>query len=235
MPPNQMKRHSGYLAAAALAVTVALPGASWADGARSAWERIRTEDGIVVSRKEVPGSPFVAFRGEGDVDAPLLAVANVLVDVPHEKEWIDSVVDAKILRRVSDTEYVVYSHLGTPVTMSDREFVADVALKLDPPRKAMSIEMRSTTDPSAPHTSFVRAELEDSVFALTSIEHGTKTHVVAEIHCDPKGSIAAWIVNLFQKSWGYNTIASLRRQVRRGSAPTEPHLETLLRGAGVVD
>ena len=35
--------------------------------------------------------------------------------------------------------------------------------------------------------------------------------------------------------WGYNTIASLRRQVRRGSAPTEPHLETLLRGAGVVD
>ena len=141
----------------------------------------------------------------------------------------------QITLRVSDTEYVVYSHLGTPVTMSDREFVADVALKLDPPRKAMSIEMRSTTDPSAPHTSFVRAELEDSVFALTSIEHGTKTHVVAEIHCDPKGSIAAWIVNLFQKSWGYNTIASLRRQVRRGSAPTEPHLETLLRGAGVVD
>src|SRR5262249_36162634 len=49
------------------------------------WERLRTKDGIVVSRKEIAGRPFVAFRGEGDVDAPIRAVADVLVDVPHEK------------------------------------------------------------------------------------------------------------------------------------------------------
>jgi hypothetical protein len=46
------------------------PSVSLADSPSASWERVRTEDGIVVSRKEVPGSPFVAFRGEGDVDAP---------------------------------------------------------------------------------------------------------------------------------------------------------------------
>jgi hypothetical protein len=29
--------------------------------------------------------------------------------------------------------------------------------------------------------------------------------VVAELHADPKGAVAAWLVNLFQKNWDYNT------------------------------
>ena len=79
---------------------------------------MRNEDGITVQRKDVAGSPFVAFRGEGDVDAPLLLVGSVLVDVTRSPEWVDSVVDSRIVRRVSETEYVTYSHIGTPITMS---------------------------------------------------------------------------------------------------------------------
>ncbi len=105
------------------------------EGATAGWERVRTEDGIVVSRKEVAGSSFLAFRGEGDVDANILTVGNVLVDVPHEKDWIDGVVDATILRKVSDTEHIMYSHLGMPVPLSDRDLVTDVTLTLDPAHK----------------------------------------------------------------------------------------------------
>src|SRR5262249_52181441 len=163
------------------------------------WERVRTEDGVVVSRREVPGSPFVAFRGEGDVDAPILGVGDVLVDVPHEKDWIDSVVEARVLRKVSDTEYIMYSHLGMPVPLTDRELVTDVTITLDQAKRTLTVRMRSVTDPSAPKTSYVRAQLKDSVFVLSSIDGGKRTHVVAEIDCDPKGSVPAWMVNLFQR------------------------------------
>jgi hypothetical protein len=149
-----------------------------------------------VFRKEVPGSPFVAFRGEGDIDAPLLTVGNVLVDVSHDKNWIDSVVDARVLRKVSDTEYVMYSHLGMPVPLTDRELVTDVTLTLDPNAKAMTVRMRSMQDPSAPQTKFVRAEIKDSVFVLRSIDGGKRTH------CDPRGSVPAWMVNLFPAELG---------------------------------
>jgi hypothetical protein len=212
-----------------LAVVVVAPADARAD-TPGTWERVRTEDGIVVSRKEVPGSPFVAFRGEGDVDAPLLNVGSVLVDVPHEKDWIDGVVDARILHKVADTEYVMYSHLGMPVPLSDRELVTDVTLSVDPGTKTMTVHMRSVSDPSAPQTSFVRAQLKDSVFVLTSIDGGRRTHVTAEIHCDPKGSVPAWIVNLFQRSWGYKTITSLRR--RSAAAPVHTELKAMLSAKG---
>ncbi len=225
-----------FALAAVLAIGICAPGSSSAsDTGPGAWERIRTEDGIAVFRKEVPGSKFVAFRGEGDIDAPILSVASVLVDVPHEKDWIDSVVEARVLHEVSQTEYVMYSHVGTPITMSDRDFVTDVALTLNPPQKSLTVEMHSITDPAAPRTSYVRAELKDSVFVLTSIDQGRKTHVVAEIHCDPKGGVAAWMVNWFQKNWGYNTVASMRRQVRKAGGKQDARLSTLLKDRGFFD
>jgi START domain len=193
------------------------------------WEQIRTEDGILVSKKEVEGSPFVAFRGEGDVRAPVLSVASVLVDVPREQEWMDSVVEARILRKVSDTEYIMYSHLGTPPTMSDRDFVMDVTLTVDAAAQSVTVKMHSVDDASAPKTGYVRALLTDSVFVLTPAAGGG-THVVAEIHCDPKGSIASWIVNLFQRGWGYNTIKSLRKQVAKPGIPVPELLRAYLEG-----
>ena len=90
--PGLPRRGPGLpVRALAVAATVAglglglAPAASFA-GDAAGWERVRTEDGIVVSRKEIPGSPFVAFRGEGYVEAPLLTTGSVLVDVPHEKD-----------------------------------------------------------------------------------------------------------------------------------------------------
>jgi hypothetical protein len=194
------------------------------------WEHIRTDDGILVSKKDVAGSSFVAFRGEGDVKAPVLSVASVLVDVPHEQEWMDSVVEARVLRKISDTEYIMYSHVGTPPTMSDREFVTDVTLAVDPAAQSVTVRMRSVDDPSAPRTSYVRGLLTGSVFVLTPAADGTGTHVVAEIHCDPKGSIASWIVNLFQRGWGYNTIKSLRKQVAKPGIPVPDLLRAYLEG-----
>jgi hypothetical protein len=202
------------------------------DADPGAWVRMRTENGIVVSRKDIPGSRFLAFRGEGDVDEPLLLVGSVLVDIARDREWVDSLVESKILRTVSETEYITYSHIGTPITMSDRDFVTDVTLQVDATVKRLAIEMHSVSDVNAPTTKYVRGELMHSSFSLTSIDGGRRTHVVAEIHCDPKGSIAAWFVNKFQNDWGFNTIRSLRAQVRKPDVSVHPRLKAVLEEKG---
>ena len=67
---------------------------------------------------------------------------------------------------------------------------------------------------------------------LTSIDGGRRTHVVAEVHCDPKGGIAAWLVNEFQNNWGYNTLSNLRSQVRKPDVAVHPRLRAVLVEAG---
>ena len=222
-------------AATVAALALALVPATSLAGDPGGWERVRTEDGIIVSRKEVAGSPFVAFRGEGDVESAFLSVSDVLVDVPHEKDWIDSVVEARILRKVSDTEYIMYSHLAMPAPLTDRELVTDVTVSTDARAKTLTVRMRSVDDPAAPKTSYVRAALTDSTFVLTSLEGGKRTHATAEIQCDPRGSVPAFIVNLFQRSWGYKTITSLRRQSVKPGVAQNAELRALLKEKGIVD
>lgn len=88
-------------------------------------------------------------------------------------------------------------------------------LELYAKNKQILLNYHSVNDDLAPKTDYVRGEFTYGTFTMTSIEHGTKTRVLAELMCDPKGSIAKWIVNLFQKSWPYNTLTALRAQTSK--------------------
>ena len=72
-----------------------LPGAHADPAPPPAWEKIDDDDGIVVYRREIPGSPVIAFKGEGDISASILRVASVLVDTSRATEWIDSLTECQ--------------------------------------------------------------------------------------------------------------------------------------------
>jgi hypothetical protein len=222
-------------APSAPASPVPSPGSSSRTAPPVAWEKIGEKDGIVAYRREVPGSPLIAVKGEGVVDASIIRVASVLVDTSRATEWIDRLVESRVVREVSETETVHYDHIGTPVVMKDRDFVTRAKLEFDNTGKKVTVNMRSTTDPLAPPTDFVRGEIMQSYFILTSIEHGTKTHISVEVHADPKGSIAKWIVNMFQKSWPHNTISRLRTQVAKPDIKEHPRLKAELTKAGYLN
>ena len=200
-----------------------------------AWEKIGDSDGIGVYRREVPGSPLIAFKGEGYVNASIIRVASVLVDSDRAPEWVDSLTESKIIRWINETETVHYDHIGTPFVLKDRDFVSNCKLTFDPSRKNVTLKINAVKDPLAPETSYVRGELLHSSFSLTSAEHGTKTFVVAEIHADPKGSVATWIVNLFQKRWPHSTLTRLRAQVAKPDIKEHPRLQTELAKHGYLD
>jgi hypothetical protein len=127
---------------------------------------------------------------------------------------------------------VHWTHVNTPIVLKDRDFVYSVKLVLDPASKKVMLNYHSVYDSSAPKTDFVRGEFKFGTFTLTSIEGGKKTRVLAEVLADPKGSVAKWIVNLFQKSWPHKTLASLRRQVKKNDIVDSPRLKELLAQKG---
>ena len=196
------------------------------------WERFDEDDGIAVFRREVPGSPIIALRGEGVVNAPILRVTSVLADTSRATEWIDRLAEVKVVRKLSDNEYVHWTHIDTPIVLKDRDFVYAIKLELDPAHKKVMLNYHSVYDSGAPKTDYIRGEFKYGTFTLTSIEGGKKTHVLAEVLADPKGSVAKWIVNLFQKSWPHKTIASLRRQVAKPDIKDAPRLKELLTQKG---
>ena len=191
------------------------------------WEKIREEDGITVFREEIEGSPVVAFRGIGDIEGPIARVALILMDLNHHNEWVDRIVDARVLKYYSDAEYLTYSHLGAPPFVSDRDFVNKTTILYAPPDH-LKISIHSVDDPLGPKTEHVRGKLLHSSFDLQALGPN-KTHLVCEIHADPMGSLPKFAVNYFQKNWAFVTFTKLRKQMTRpGLAERAPDVRDIL-------
>jgi hypothetical protein len=197
---------------AAFAADPELPHVQPGDG----WEEISNSDGILCHRKSVPGSSLVAFRGEAMIDAPIAKVAQVLSDTPRKLDWIARIVEAKNIRTISDMERIEYNHTGAPWPVKDRDFVFHAKVDVDKANRRLLVRIKSQEDPAMPEQDCcVRGSLNNSLYTLTSVEGGKRTHVAVEIHADPKGSLPSWVVNLIQKGWPSKTLAGIRRQVAK--------------------
>jgi hypothetical protein len=195
----------------------------------SDWELAKkTDDGITVFRREVPGTDIVAFKGEGDIQASIEQVATVIFDTTRAKEWVMDLESSKLVRWLSPSEYVEYDHVGTPVVMKDRDFVSKVVMESDPKAKSFKFSYKSMEDPTLPATSYIRGDLMNTTFVLTALDNDTKTRVVGDILCDPKGSVPKWIVNYFQKGWPIDTLRALRAQVNKPDVKPDPHVTKLI-------
>jgi len=133
---------------------------------------------------------------------------------------------------LSDTEYVQWNHVATPWVLKDRDFVFGTKLELKPQASQLELDYHSVTDAAAPKTDYIRGRFIYGKFVLTSLDGGKKTRVLAELLCDPKGSVAKWMVNLVQRDWPHSTIQRLRRQVAKQDVVDSPKLAQALKQAG---
>jgi hypothetical protein len=118
--------------------------------------------------------------------------------------------------------------------LADRDFVFHVKLELKPKQKQMIVRLKSVNDAAAPKTDHIRGHMIYGMYVLTAIDDGKKTKILTEMLCDPKGSVAKWMVNLFQKSWPYNTITALRKQVKKAGIKDNPKLKEALKREGII-
>ena len=196
--------------------------ATFAYADSSSWVQIDQGDGLTIYKKEVPGSPILAFKGEGVIHAPISRVAGVLFDNTRAPEWVDSLAESRILKQISPTSHIEYNHVTTPFIIKDRDFVNLVQIHLDPKTETLTLHYSPGPSGFMPQTKYVRGELTQSVFVLQSIDHGRKCHFVGEIHADPKGAIPKWIVNLFQRNWPRNTFNGLKAQLAKKDLKEPP-------------
>jgi len=222
---------SGLSITRAEAPAAVAPQGTRAPASAPAWIETSNEDGIRTFKREVKGSPIIALRAEGTVDAPIIRVASVILDDDRAPEWVDSLEEVRVVRMLSPTEFIEYDHINTPpIIMADRDFVCRGKVEVDLERQTLTMNLWPTTDPAVPVVSdYVRGTLR-GFWHLKSVDHGKKTLVIAEMHGDPKGGVAKWLVNFFQKGWPRNTLESLREQVAKPDIKIIPQVKAVFAG-----
>ena len=201
----------------------------------SEWQSVdTTTDGIQIFKKEGSGSGLIAFRGIGVVEAPLPLVATVIFDTDRRRKWVEGLVDSRILRWEDKDNFIEYDHIEMPFLMNERDFVSKITIRVDLPKKEMVFHYRSSDDPSAPRTDYIRGEVIDMTFILNSIDNDRSTRIDAAFLCDPKGWIPRWLVNFFLEDWPKRTFRNLRKEVLKSDLSVDTRFSRLLE-RGTID
>lgn len=196
-----------------LLLVLVLVGASGAAHAAPAWKWIVREKGIAVAERQVPGRDFPTFRGVGVVNASIFQILGVLSDTARHTKWMDRCIEARLLRKVSEKEYIVYSRTDVPWPISDRDAVYHSRVHVDVKRRLVDIRFRAVKSPLKGEVKgVVRMTRLRGHYKLTA-RSLTSTLVDFQVDADPAGSIPKWLAKAATKRLPLQTILKLRKQV----------------------
>ena len=132
----------------------------------SGWGRNQRQRGIAVySKKILRGSPLVAFRGVGVIDAPVAKVMSVLLRfIPQDGMGQLRAVEARDVRQISPSRAVSGTITAQRLGRKDRDFVFNAKVEIDEPGKFLTLTIRSVDEASMPENDCcVRASLIEPV------------------------------------------------------------------------
>lgn len=139
----------------------------------------------------------------------LPGLVDLLSEVENYPKWGYKVVEARLLKRVSDTEMFYYTRLDFPWPLADRDMVMHTILEQDP--KTHQVVSNSTAVPNyLPEVpDVVRITDARTQWLLVPGKDGW-VYVEYFLHTNPGGNIPDWAVNMAIDVGPRETIKSLR-------------------------
>jgi hypothetical protein len=221
----QLRRESRLVARALLlgmALIVAMASApARADGHNGEWERVSDKEGIVVERRAVDGSNLKEFLGRGVIDAPVAHVLAVIRDGNRRAEWMPNCNGAWVVEEnMAARTQVAYHRTKAPWPVSDRDSINRAEIFVEPAKHRIFIPFEAIPDTRVPPVKgVVRMPALRGHWILVPIDGGKSTQVEYRVYANPGGLLPGWLANLASKTLPRETIAGLRRQVKKATYP----------------
>ncbi len=163
--------------------------------------------------KNEDGKSIRSFKVEALFDYPIDVVARLQSDVDNYKRWYFEVLESKLLKKISNTEFIFYLVHNAPVGLADRDVVMKATIEPMTSKKPyVIIKMVSLRDYLPTQKPYERMETEDYIIKLTP-QGDNKTLLESEGFIDPGATAPSWAVNFIQGKAPYTNMMGMRRMM----------------------
>ena len=167
---------------------------------------------------------YRSFKLDLMIDAPVDVVARTYFDVESYPRWFWEVQEAKLVKKVSSTEFYYYLVHRAPVSLPNRDvFIHAVIEPMTAKKPFVLFKLNAVPDYLPAKPPLVRMRAEDMVIKWTPMPNN-QTREEVEGYIDPSGDIPAWAINAVQRQAPYYTVIGLQRMVKnpKFANATEP-------------
>lgn len=163
--------------------------------------------------KQEDGKRFRSFKVEATLDGSLETYVRVMLDFENYHKWYWEVLESRLLKRVSGTEYYLYFRHRTPHGVPQRDAVLHATVEPQSrTRNQIIMTVRAAPDYLPLRPGLVRMQAEDMTVRFTPLP-GNRVKVEAEGYVDPGGNIPAWASNYVQRAAPYSIMVGMQRML----------------------
>jgi hypothetical protein len=177
------------------------------------WKLTKKEPGLEIYTSESAESNFKMVRAMVELEASPAQVAAVILDVADYTSWGYQCIDSRLLLKPRPNELVYYYVSNAPWPVTNRDLVAQMkATKLS--EDEILIESHNINKIIPEKKEFVRVVQSNATWRIKKKSQTIST-AEFQVKLNPGGTIPSWIVNLFLTDGPYNTLKSMRLQVKK--------------------
>lgn len=177
------------------------------------WRLIRHDKlrNIKAYDKREAGQRIRSFKVEYDVDASLDDIARVYFDFDNYHRWFYELISAKLITKISPTEFYYYSSHRAPNGLPDRDTIMHSVIEpYNKKRGFARLTLKSQPHYLPEMPPLVRIPKMNITVTWTPSEKGG-IHGVTEGMVDPSGFSPAWAINYVQRQAPYLTTLAFTR------------------------
>ena len=164
--------------------------------------------------KQEDGKRYRSFKVEAVFDGSMESLMRVILDFDNYTKWSWNVLESKLLKKVSATEYILYVVHDSPYGVPDRDIILRMTIEpQSPSRPYLQFRLNAMPDYIPEKPPLVRMLAEDMVARFTPMGGG-KFLVTNEGYVDPGGKMAPWAINFVSRNAPYITLLGMRRQMQ---------------------
>ena len=95
------------------------------------WETVSDDNGMLISRRSVPGTSLYTQRGITVINAPVLRVRALIENVEARPKWDSMVAKGEMVRRVNENHVVARFTTEAQWPVAAREFFVEVVAEVE--------------------------------------------------------------------------------------------------------
>lgn len=181
------------------------------------WKVVKTDKAhnITAYDKRNLNQTIRSLKVEFEIEGNLTDIASVFFDYENYKKWWWEILDCRLLKKVSDTEFYYYVKYRAPFPLPPRDSINQVII--EPYTKQLGyakITLKASPTYLPTYPSIVRMPGHDMIFTFTPTAEKNVYRGLLNGFIDAGGNPPDWAVNMVQRNAPYQTVLGLQRMVK---------------------
>ncbi|SFC44669.1 START domain-containing protein [Pseudoalteromonas denitrificans DSM 6059] len=179
------------------------------------WALHKNKSGIKIYQKK-HSTGLVEIKAKMELKSNINDFRALLEDTKNAYKWLDNVVSVKVLKRLSETENLVYSEFEAPWPVNNRDMFIHSKYQYNADG-SLVIKMKT----AEPNLIKGFKKNKENVLITEVIAHWQLTpltpqrlEIIYIAYANPGGVLPNWLINQVALSGAYNTFEKLRLQLR---------------------